>query len=203
MNNPGIRLQSATGGGSDLELLAGTAIADIRQVANLPIRVLTNNAEIWRWNAVGAVSLGSAGSNWGSTNQALISNGNTAAVGWGPIIDSGNYTPTLTNVTNIAASTAISCQWLRVGNTVTVSGQFSASFTAAATNSEIGLSLPVASNLSAGSQLGGTATPTSATLLTESAAILGDATNDRAQIILRPSTTATRTYTFTFTYRII
>ena len=38
----------------------------------------------------------------------------------------GVWTPTLTGVTNIAASTAYECQWLKVGSTVTFSGKLEA-----------------------------------------------------------------------------
>src|SRR5688500_4743620 len=38
-----------------------------------------------------------------------------------PVLTSGTYTPTLTNTTNLDGSTAYECQYLRVGNTVTVS----------------------------------------------------------------------------------
>ena len=60
-------------------------------------------------------------------------------------VRSGTYTPTLTNVTNISASDAFVCQWLRVGNIVTVSGKVNIDQTTPG-QIELGISLPVASD---------------------------------------------------------
>lgn len=56
----------------------------------------------------------------------------------------GTYTPTLVNVTNAAASTAYSCQYLRVGDTVTVSGRVDIDPTAAGAV-RVSLTVPIAS----------------------------------------------------------
>ena len=58
------------------------------------------------------------------------------------------YTPTITNGTNVASSTAFACRYVRIGDVVTVSGQVNVDFTAASTYTRIEMSLPVASNLS-------------------------------------------------------
>src|SRR5687767_7463770 len=47
-------------------------------------------------------------------------------------IEQGSYTPTLFNTTNVAASTAYECGWLRVGNRVTVYGLVDIDVTSAA-----------------------------------------------------------------------
>jgi len=66
-------------------------------------------------------------------------------------VDSGSYTPTVTGVTNVATVSAQVFQWSRVGNTVTVSGRFDLTATAAAgALTQIGISLPVAANLADG-----------------------------------------------------
>ena len=69
---------------------------------------------------------------------------------------SGVYTPTLTNTTNISASTAYECQWARVGNMVIVSGQVDIDPTAAGA-CILTMSIPVASTFTANGHLGGTA----------------------------------------------
>src|SRR6185369_11101538 len=69
-------------------------------------------------------------------------------------IASGTYTPTLTNGTNVAASTARKCQWIRVGNVVLVSGQLDVDTTSTGA-SELGISLPIASNLATAFDLAG------------------------------------------------
>src|SRR3989304_507028 len=64
-------------------------------------------------------------------------------------LSSGVYPPTLTNTTNIAASTAYECQWMRIDSVITVSGKFDVDPTTAATVCVLGLSLPGASNMGA------------------------------------------------------
>lgn len=103
----------------------------------------------------------------------------TANGGTGTATSHGTYTPTLTGVANVAASTSYAAQWLRVGNTVLVSGRVDVDPTAAA-STQLGLSLPVASNLTAANECAGTAA--SPTIAGQSAAILGDAANNRAQL---------------------
>ncbi len=71
------------------------------------------------------------------------------------IIDVGTYTPTLTNGLNVAASTAYEAQWLRIGGAVTVSGKFDCDPTSADTRTDVGISLPVASNFLAEEDCGG------------------------------------------------
>ncbi len=92
----------------------------------------------------------------------------------------GTYTPTTTNVTNMTSSTPGVFQYMRVGNVVTVSGRL-AFDPAGAGGFEIGISLPIASNLTNTSQLAGNYgvdVPTN----TMPRYILGDITNDRASL---------------------
>lgn len=113
----------------------------------------------------------------------------------------GSYTPTLTNTSNIDASTAYSCQYMRVGATVTVSGRVDLDLTLTATSSVLGISLPISSAIANANEAGGTAfCPTIAAL---GAAILGDATNDRATLQLISSDVGNNSYYFSFTYRIL
>lgn len=118
-----------------------------------------------------------------------------------PTFAHGTYTPTLTNVANLAASTAYSCQYLRVGNTVTVSGRVDVDPTAATTSTQLGISLPVASNLANTNECAGTAFASG--IAGQGAAILGDATNNRAQMQWVSGDVTNQAMYFTFTYRII
>lgn len=113
---------------------------------------------------------------------------------------SGTYTPTLTNVANLDASTAFQCQYLRVGNVVTVSGRVDADPTAAGLV-QLGISLPIASNFSTANQAAGTAA--AAAVAGQSAAIVADATNDRAEMQWTAVDTANRSMYFSFTYEVI
>jgi hypothetical protein len=115
---------------------------------------------------------------------------------------SGTYTPTLTNTTNIAASTASVCQYMRVGNVVTVSGTLDIDPTATG-RIVLGMSLPIASNFSGANNLGGTFYATGAVTGTNGGGTQGDATNDRAEFDGQVADVANRRYAFSFTYRVI
>lgn len=116
------------------------------------------------------------------------------------VATSGTYTPTLTNTTNVAASTAYECQYLRVGNTVTVSGKVDIDPTGAG-QVVLGMSIPVASNFGTQQDLGGVAfSPAVASL---GAAVLADSTNDRATVEYIAVDTSNRSFYFTFTYQVI
>jgi hypothetical protein len=111
---------------------------------------------------------------------------------------SGTYTPTLTNVNNLTSSTALQCQYLRVGATVTVSGAATINVTAGAASTQLGISLPVASSLGAVEDCGGVGSTA-----TESFMIFADITNDRAQLQNTASVTGSQTVYFSFSYQVI
>ena len=101
----------------------------------------------------------------------------------GALLASGTYTPTLTNGANMAASTAYSCQYLRVGDTVTVSGRVDVDPTLTATATELGISLPIASALASANanELAGVGSAPGIAGMVMS--VRADVTNDRASMI--------------------
>lgn len=113
---------------------------------------------------------------------------------------SGVYTPTLTNVTNVAASTAYQCQYMRVGSVVTVSGRVDVDATAAGAE-ELGMSLPIASNFAALEDCGGVAAATTASEYPMY--IQADITNNRAAFRASKVDNSNHAHYFSFTYRII
>lgn len=113
----------------------------------------------------------------------------------------GVYLPTLTNTTNVASSAAYSCQYIKVGNIVTVTGQVDITPTAAA-YTELGISLPIASNLAGINECAGTASPAANATGYEPGAINSDTVNDRAKLSTMMPATTTRGWFFTFTYRV-
>jgi hypothetical protein len=117
---------------------------------------------------------------------------------------SGTYTPTLTNSTNVASSTASELQYMRVGSVVTVSGLVAITPTAGSdANTVLRMSLPISSNFASSANLGGTGVISSAAGRGVAAAIYADTTNDLAEFnFLSPATSGLSTR-FTFTYRII
>lgn len=118
-----------------------------------------------------------------------------------PVLASGTYTPTLTHVANVSASTAYQCQYLRVGNVVTVSGKADVDPTTISTSTMLGISLPIASNLGAIEDCGGTTA--SGGLAGQSGVIRGDIANNRAEMFYVCVADTNTGMFFTFTYEII
>jgi hypothetical protein len=123
-----------------------------------------------------------------------------------PADQTGTYTPTLTNSTNVASSTATVCQYMRVGDFVMVSGSVRVTATAAAGAETILLmSLPVASDFSGSTQLGGTGAPNSVTgaMFNEAWGIYGASATNEATFICAAQTTADHSVSFSFMYQVI
>lgn len=118
-------------------------------------------------------------------------------------LDSGTYTPTLVNTLNVAASTAHKCQYLRVGNVVTVSGSVAIDPTAAApTTTQITISLPIPTRLVDGTDCSGVASCNLVDGQT-SGVITGNLGVDVAGLSFRASDLANRIWYFTFTYEVL
>lgn len=112
---------------------------------------------------------------------------------------SGSYTPTFTNVSNIASVTPYQAQYMRVGNVVTVSGAVAIACTSASGSTSLRITLPIASNLAVLSDLAGTG----ATANSNSARLYADATNNEALLIFATDYTSQRTWAFHFSYIIV
>jgi len=115
-------------------------------------------------------------------------------------VRSGTYTPTLTNVTNVTASTAYKSQWMRVGNVVTVSGRVDIDPTGTGAM-ELGISLPVASNFTAEEDCAGTAVATPSN--DDPCWIKADAANNRASINAAKTNSTNHSHFYTFTYEVL
>lgn len=111
----------------------------------------------------------------------------------------GTYTPTLTNTTNVAASTAYVTNYKRQGDYIYVWGEVQIDATSALTISEMGLSLPVASSITDSRELAGTGAFEDNTIVQ----IKGDGTNDRAMFRFIPQTNTANTYSFHFSYKYV
>jgi len=116
-------------------------------------------------------------------------------------VGSGVYTPTLTNVANLDASTAYECQYSRVGNVVYVSGKVDVDPTAPAAATQLGISLPIASNLGAAEDCGGVAFASG--IAGQGAAIRGDAANNRAEMVWVSGDVTNQPMYFSFSYAVI
>jgi hypothetical protein len=215
-----------TVGSTDFRMGSSGTVGYIGTFSDVPLTIYRNNAERARINTSNNWEFDTKFAQYGNaapTNGQLLightSNGTfetgtitstgssiTVTNGAGTInletsltLAAGTYTPTLTGVTNIGASTAYQCQYLRVGNTVTVSGKVDIDPTATGAT-ELGLSLPIASGVSNDYTIGGAAN--SGAAAAESAAISGDSGNSRAAIKFIAVDISNKSYFFTFTYTI-
>lgn len=116
------------------------------------------------------------------------------------LVTSGKYTPTLFNVTNVAASTAYECHYLRIGSLVKVWGRVDIDPTSSGVATELGVSLPIASNLGVLEDCAGT---TASPAVTEALAINADTDDDRAKIDGMSGTAVNHAVYFNFGYEII
>ena len=156
----------------------GNALGDTLSVA----------ADAWKVHSDGRVSgnkLHNIGTVTGTTDQ---------------FVASGTYTPTLTNGTNVAASSASISKWMRLGNFVRVSGLVDIDPTATGTTIT-SFSLPIASSLAATRDLTGGAHDINPT--GQNGGISADGANDRAIMSFNATTAAYNTWTFHFDYEVL
>ena len=133
----------------------------------------------------------SDGSNWFThdTNPAQI-------------IQSGVYVPTRSAEVNQDANVSpTEAQYMRVGNTVTVSGGFTFNPTLTATATSFELSLPVASNLGAEEDLAGTSF--AGAIAGMGGAIKGSVANNTAVFFWISSDITNQPWSYTYSYQII
>lgn len=109
------------------------------------------------------------------------------------------WTPTLTNVTNVAASTAYQGQYLRIGNTVSGSCKVDVTPTAAGAT-ELGISIPVASNFGADEDACGVG---HSQAIQEGGGVSADTANDRMAFKFLAGAAVARTFYITFSYQVI
>ena len=115
---------------------------------------------------------------------------------------SGTYTPTLTNVTNVAASTAYKCQYMRVGNVVTVSGAVSIRPTSSSGDTQLTMSIPVGGSTISGTRWAGGTFSLFTAALTEPGVICGRSGILGVIFRFQSNSTSDREYNFSFTYSI-
>lgn len=129
-----------------------------------------------------------------------IASGSSGLQGTGGFVF-GIYQPGSTSVANLDAISLTSAQYFRVGSGVTVSGRFTADPTSASTKTIFGLSLPIASAMTASDNLAGVAF--SGNIAGMGAEICADQTNDRAQIFWISGDVTSQSWSYNFTYQVI
>lgn len=191
---------------------AGITVSNGGGVAGNPTLALANDLSALEGLGSTGIAVRSAADTWvqrtitGTANQITVSNGDgvsgnpTLSLPVGDILVS-TWTPTLTSVANVDSTTAQVSTYVRIGSVVICWGTFNVDATAAGdTSTSVGISLPVASNLSTGLELAGAATSANAQ---RGGRILGDSTNDRAQLTYASQNTAAVGFTWIFGYQII
>lgn len=114
---------------------------------------------------------------------------------------SGKYTPSISGATNCSAGSVFEASWHRTGKVVTVSGVIGITQPSGGQFS-LKLSLPVAANITANSELAGTCHTSTAVTLGQGG-IIGSVADDTALITGTRSGSATDVYwSYHFTYRI-
>lgn len=201
-NNASIYFKDS--GGTDRQIINyyiddGLYIGNPKSTENFYIQI-NDGAWVFR-NTNGSsdrLTLTNGGSLYGN---ALHNNANAMTGTTNQFIGSGTYTPTLTGVTNVAASTNYTCQYTRVGNVVTVSGKFDLDVTGAGAT-ELRISLPIASNFTNASNLGG-GCHRHVSAASEHGSIAADTTNDCAQVYINAVATGNEPWSFHFTYVVL
>ena len=123
--------------------------------------------------------------------------------GDGQIVEVGSYTPTLTSGNNAAAQTAYVTYWTRIGSRVHVSGRLDVDPTSASTLTQVGVSLPIASNLANEQDLTGYCVPIGVANCGVGA-VRADTGNDRAYLdFICGTNVANQQMDFAFDYVIL
>ena len=112
---------------------------------------------------------------------------------------SGTYTPTWTGLANVDSVTAFSSQYMRIGDTVTVSGWVTINATVDNTSTSLSFSLPINSNTTSVNYLNGTGVAQGG----GAAACLSGYGSNFGEFAVYPSVDTAINYSFHFTYRII
>lgn len=175
----------------DLQMDSAGAV-DVVNRNNSRMSFYTNASERLRLNSDGSfygTALHNVGTPTGTATQYIAS---------------GTYTPTQPgSSSNVASTTPGKAQWMRVGNVVTVSGSVAVDPTSANTATFFQLSLPIASDLTATTDLAGTASFMDASDVPTSVRILGDTSGNAAQFNTRSTAdTASNTWYYTYTYEV-
>lgn len=194
---PSVRLTSTTDAS-----LSSTAHA-FQAGSTGSTNIIIDNNEIMARNngAAAALNLNVEG------GAVTIGPGGLDIDGTGPVtgLSSGTYTPTLTGTANIASLTANgNATWMRVGNTVTVGLTVAVNPTAASVSTGFRISLPVVSNITSAQQIAGTAVRNNFAASALVGCVVGDATNNAAQVnYLQDGSAGGQTMVITFQYPII
>lgn len=172
--------------------VAGNATATVDSI------VAATNKQVLRRSGTsvgfGAIDISSADA---VSGILAVENGGTGVDG-----STQTYTPTRSAEVNLDSNvTVTTAQFLQVGETVTVSGRFTADPTTTATTTGFELSLPVASNIGAVEDVAGVAF--CGAVAGQGAEINGSIANNTAVFRWVAGDTTSQSWSYTYTYRVI
>lgn len=194
---------SSTSNATKGKILFGTSAYD---EANNRLGIGTNSPSN-KLDVIGATGNFSVTNDGRVYGSAIHNNAGAVTGTTNQYIASGTYTPSITNGTNVSASTARQCQWIRVGNVVTVSGSVNTTVTSTGAKSTINISLPISSTFSSISNLAGSYMNqvTGTAIQSLGSSIYADTTNNdaKADFNIQSTMTNPNEQFFTFTYIIL
>ena len=189
-------LDSIQGGSaSERYHLSSAAAGDVNAIVALAAGLLAKTAA----NAYAARTLTGTASQITVANGAGTAGNPTVSLTIGSLL-TDTWTPTLTDVANLDASTAYLSTYIRAGNFVLCFGKVDVDPTAAAAT-QLGISLPIASNFANDFECAGVAFAPG--VAGQGAAILADVTNNRAEMQWVAVDLTNQPMFFVFGYRII
>lgn len=131
-----------------------------------------------------------------------IHNNAAGAAGTVPMLASGTWTPSITNVSSVAAAVPRLCLWMRVGNAIHCSGSVLITPSTPSTSVAILASLPIAVDIVDADELAGTVAATDTSNGSMAGPVVGNVANNAAGMRLQNTAlTSPSEWSFTFSYR--
>jgi hypothetical protein len=138
------------------------------------------------------------------TGTRTVTATSAGILGAGPIIASGSWSPTLTGVANVDGTpTSLYATYTRMGSIVTCQVTLSIDPTVITTQTEVGISLPIASAFTGSNDASGEGAGSTGNGVAQYVQVVSDGTNDRATLIFQSGSTSASIVTATFQYTIL
>lgn len=162
--------------------------------------ILSQSSQLFNFNKPVEVPADAYGSGWDGNPE--VPQKNAIYDIFGTATPSGTYSPTASATSNLDSTPTVTGRYIRIGNTVMVSGTFFANPTATGTAS-FEVTLPFASNFSSSDQATGSFTINGAITPSEGGSILAQTTTDRFRFEWQATNIVSQTYTWQAMYQII
>ncbi len=191
--------------------ITGTATAEVLSVSGMLTAedlTVSSTATVTALNVLGDLTVGDeltvngvatfgGDINLGNATSDTVTLSGTLAGLWGP----GTYSPTATAIANCSAVSALDSIYIRLGNHILCYGYVYFTVTSTSAITQIGISLPVASNFTVTTDAFGKCAGPFQTG-NHSAIIYADGTNDRVVIDFTSSGTGAHSMQYDFMYKV-